>query len=37
MIDSEFLGDTIALLRPDVTYNQQTAYDVVKSRLLIRM
>lgn len=37
MVDSEFLGDTIALLRPDANYNPQTAYDVVKARLLVFM
>jgi predicted nucleotidyltransferase component of viral defense system len=34
LADSEFLGDTKALLRPDVPYDPKEAYDLVKSTLL---
>jgi hypothetical protein len=37
MQDSEFLGDTTALLRPDVPYNPQVAYEFVKTRLIERI
>lgn len=37
MQDSEFLGDTTALLRPDVPYNPQTAYELVKTTLIERI
>jgi predicted nucleotidyltransferase component of viral defense system len=32
--DSEFLGDTKALLRPGVNYDPLVAYEVVKSSLV---
>ena len=35
--DSEFLGDTTALLRPSVSYNPQRAYELVKTTLLERI
>ena len=34
MQDDEFLGDTMALLRPDVPYDQQAAYELVRTRLI---
>ncbi|MBV6425524.1 MAG: hypothetical protein KIPDCIKN_00003 [Haliscomenobacter sp.] len=37
MQDSEFLGDTTALLRPDVPYDPQTAYELVKTTLIERI
>jgi predicted nucleotidyltransferase component of viral defense system len=37
MQDSEFLGDTTALLRPDVPYNPQVAYEFVKTSLIERI
>jgi predicted nucleotidyltransferase component of viral defense system len=37
MLDSEFLGDTTGLLRPDVPYDPQVAYDLVKTKLIERI
>lgn len=37
MQDSEFLGDTTALLRPDVPYDPQVAYELVKNTLIERI
>jgi hypothetical protein len=37
MKDAEFLGDTTALLRPDVPYDPQTAYELVKTTLIERI
>jgi predicted nucleotidyltransferase component of viral defense system len=37
MNDPEFLGDTTALLRPDIPYDPQEAYDIVKTRLIERI
>ena len=37
MKDPNFLGDTTALLRPDVPYNPAQAYELVKSRLLEKL
>jgi len=37
MQDSEFLGDTTALLRSDVPYDPQTAYELVKKTLIERI
>lgn len=37
MHDSEFLGDTTALLRPDVPYDPQIAYELVKKELIERI
>jgi predicted nucleotidyltransferase component of viral defense system len=37
MKDSDFLGDTTALLRPDVPYEPQLAYEVVKTTLIERI
>lgn len=37
MQDSEFLGDTTALLRPDAPYNPQVAYEFIKSSLIERI
>lgn len=37
MQDSEFLGDTTALLRPDLSYDPQTAYELVKTTLIERI
>ncbi len=34
MQDSEFLGDTTALLRPDVPYNPHIAYEIVRTTLI---
>jgi hypothetical protein len=35
--DSEFLGDTKALLRPDVPYDPQEAYTLVRTNVLERI
>lgn len=37
MRDSEFLGDTTALLRPDVPYNPEEAYELVRTQLIERI
>lgn len=37
MVDDDFLGDTKALLRPDVEYNPMLAYELVKTALLDRL
>jgi predicted nucleotidyltransferase component of viral defense system len=37
MKDAEFLGDTTALLRPDVPYNPQEVYDLVRTQLIERI
>lgn len=34
MQDDEFLGDTMALLRPDIPYDQQAAYELVRTELI---
>jgi predicted nucleotidyltransferase component of viral defense system len=34
MQDEEFLGDTTALLRPNVPYNPQEAYELVRTELI---
>jgi len=34
MKDAEFLGDTTALLRPDVPYNPEVAYQLVRTQLI---
>ena len=33
-VDAEFLGDTVALLRPDEKYNQDEAFDLVTKHLI---
>jgi hypothetical protein len=35
--DSEFLGDTTSLLRPDVPYNPIAAYELVKTTLIAKI
>ncbi len=35
--DSEFLGDTVALLRPNENYNQDKAFEVVIEKLIEKM
>jgi predicted nucleotidyltransferase component of viral defense system len=37
MKDTEFLGDTMALLRPDVPYNPEEAYETVRRILIERI
>jgi hypothetical protein len=37
MKDSEFLGDITALLRPELLYNAQEAYELVKEQLIERI
>lgn len=37
MKDTEFLGDTMALLRPTTAFNPQDAYDLVKAELIERI
>jgi predicted nucleotidyltransferase component of viral defense system len=37
MQDSEFLGDIKALIRPDEQYNQDAAFEIVKSIILERL
>jgi len=34
MQDAEFLGDTIALLRPDAPYNPYEAYELIRTQLI---
>ena len=34
MQDPEFLGDTTALLRPDIPYDPLKAYELVKTSLI---
>ena len=34
MLDSEFLGDITALVRPDEKYNPREAYELVKKELI---
>lgn len=35
--DSDFLGDTMALLRPEIHYDPHRAYDLVKTHLIHRI
>jgi hypothetical protein len=35
--DSEFLGDTAMLLRPDTEYNPQKAWELVKTTLIEKL
>ena len=35
--NDEFLGDTATLLRPNETYVPQTAYEIVKARLIDKL
>lgn len=37
MKNPEFLGDTAALLRPDVPYDPHTAYELVRTKLIERI
>lgn len=37
MKDTEFLGDTTALLRPDVPYKPQEAYEFIRTELIEKM
>lgn len=37
MQDPEFIGDTTALLKPDVPYNPQEAYELVRTSLIERI
>lgn len=37
ILDSEFLGDITAILRPDVPYDPQEAYELVRTRLIERI
>jgi len=37
MLDPEFLGDTTGLLRQGETYNPNEAFELVKSRLLLKI
>jgi len=37
MLDSEFSGDIIALIRPSEQYNQRTAFEIVKSILIEKL
>jgi hypothetical protein len=37
MNDPEFLGDTIALLRPDETYDPIEGFDLVKKEIIEKM
>jgi predicted nucleotidyltransferase component of viral defense system len=34
MQDSEFLGDTTALLRPEIAYNPREAYELIRTELI---
>ena len=35
--DAEFLGDTMALLRPDENYNQEEAFELVLKTIVEKM
>ena len=35
--DEEFLGDTMGLLRPELSFDPMTAYQVVKETLIDRL
>ena len=37
MSDSEFLGDTQNLIRPESEFNPQLGYDLVRSQLIDRL
>lgn len=37
MLDAEFLGDTAALIRPEEKYNQEEAYELVKTEIIERL
>jgi len=37
MLDAEFRGDTVALIRPDEKYNQEEAYELVKTEIIERL
>jgi predicted nucleotidyltransferase component of viral defense system len=37
MLDAEFLGDTAALIRPDEKYNQEEAYELVRTEIIERL
>lgn len=37
MVNDEFLGDTISLLRPDEKYNPNEAYEIVKSQIIDKL
>ena len=37
MTDLEFIGDTIGLIRPEITYNPTEAYQLVKEALIERL
>jgi hypothetical protein len=37
MLDSDFIGDTKGLLRPEVTYDINVAYELVKNELIERI
>ncbi len=37
MKDAEFLGDTTALLKPDIPYNPEVAYQLVRTQLIERI
>lgn len=37
MQDAEFIGDTAALIRPDEKYNQEEAYELVRTEIIERL
>ena len=37
MQDTEFLGDTMALLRPDEKYPQEEAYELIRNILIAKI
>lgn len=37
MLDTEFFGDLAALIRPDEKYNQEEAYELVKTEIIERL
>ena len=37
MQDTEFLGDTMALLRPDEKYPQKEAYELIRNILIVKI
>lgn len=37
MLDTEFLGDTTALLRPTEVFKAASAYDMVRTKLIERI
>lgn len=37
MLDADFLGDLAALIRPYEKYNQEEAYELIKTEIIERL